>query len=132
MMRRLLPVLLLLAPAACIRTVHVDTVEVAQDIRQQSPARTATNLPPAFNVVVPARAPGGCPPQLRDPAAGVTLDLYRAMTVPLRDGDSTRYESVGDYRITPPGHYGSTAELDGLRLDCGRLAAVGLVALSPR
>jgi hypothetical protein len=128
----LLVLALTLPTASCIRTVHLETVEVAQDIRLQSPPRSATNLPPSFDVVVPPRAPGDCPPRLRDPSAGAVLDLYRAMTLPVQGGDGTHYESVGDYRITPAGHYGSTGELNGLRLHCGRLTPIGLIALSPR
>jgi hypothetical protein len=119
----------LTAFGGCVRTVHLETVEVAQDIRTRSPARTATNLPARFTVVVPARTAGDCPPRLRDPEAGASLDLFRSMTMPVRDAGLVRYESFGDYRITPPGHYGTTSPMDGLRVDCAALRAMGLVSL---
>jgi hypothetical protein len=119
---------LLLLPG-CIRTVDLGTVEVAQDIRQESGIRTATNLPQEFTVVIPARMAGDCPPRLRDDVVGATLDLQRAMMLPVQDASGTRYDSFGDYRITPPGHYGAATPADGLRVSCGRLRGVGLVRL---
>jgi hypothetical protein len=113
----------------CIRTVELDRVEVGQDIRRDGPLRPATNLPRSFAVMVPARASGDCPPRLRDPQTGVVLDLYRAMTLQVRDGEGTSYESLGDYRMTPPGHYGASTASDGLRVNCARLVAVGVVTL---
>ncbi|HSJ23215.1 MAG TPA: hypothetical protein VK929_00940 [Longimicrobiales bacterium] len=121
--------LLLVTPGACVRTVDLGTVEVAQDVRQETAVRTASNLPQAFAVVIPPRLPGDCPPRLRDDGVGATLDLHRAMTMPVQDAGGTRYETFGDYRITPPGHYGSTTPADGLRVDCARLRAIGLVTL---
>lgn len=121
--------LLAVAASGCIRTVDLGTVEVAQDIRQQSAVRTASNLPRTFAVVIPARIPGDCPPRLRDDGVGATLDLHRSMSLQVQDGEGTRWESFGDYRITPPGHYGGTGPADGLRINCRELNAVGLVTL---
>jgi hypothetical protein len=132
-MNRVLLALLLtgavLLPAACVRTVELDRVEVTEDFRRHSPARSATDLPPAFDVVMPARTPGTCPPRLRDPGLGVMLDLFRSLTVPVTADGEGRYESVGDYRITPPGHYGSTSAMEGLRVECAVLRPLGLVRL---
>jgi hypothetical protein len=128
----LLPVVALAAVAslaACIRTVDLGTVEVAQDMRQDAVVRSAANLPATFTVAIPARSAGDCPPRLRDDALGATLDLERGLTLPVQDGSGTRYESFGDYRVTPRGHYGDTEPGDGLRIDCGRLRAVGVVTL---
>lgn len=121
--------LLAILANGCVRTVELDTVEVARDIRQEAAVRTAANLPPTFTVVTPGRLPGDCPPRLRDDGVGATLDLFRAMTLPIQDGDGTRYETFGDYRITPAGHYGTTSPGEGLRVDCARLRAIGLVTL---
>jgi len=121
--------LLAVTQAGCIRTVDLGTVEVAQDIRQQSTVRTASNLPPVFAVVIPARVQGDCPPRLRDDGVGATLDLHRSMSLQVQDGDGQRWESFGDYRVTPPGHYGGTTAADGLRINCRELNAVGLVTL---
>jgi hypothetical protein len=130
--RRWAPGVLLLCGwlvGGCIRTVELDRVEQAQDIRRESPLRTAANLPQAFTVLVPPRGSGDCPPRLRDPAAGVVLDLYRAMTVRVQEEEGPRFESIGDYRMTPPGHYGAASANDGLRINCARLSAQGLVSL---
>lgn len=129
LMAAVVAVAVAVSAGACVRTVELERVEVAQDIRQQAPVRTATNLPAAFTVVIPARSTGACPPRLRDPDIGVTLELWRAMTLPVQDAAGTRHESFGDYRMTPAGHYGSNSPAEGLRINCARLSAIGLVTL---
>jgi hypothetical protein len=114
---------------ACVRTVHLGTEEVAQDIRQGGSVRSAQNLPTSFTVVVHPAVPGDCPVRLRDDAVGTVLDLQRSMMLPVRDTVTGRFESIGDYRATPPGRYGDTEPGDGIRVDCTRLRAVGIVTL---
>jgi hypothetical protein len=116
------------ALGGCIRTVDLGTVEVAQDIRGMSTVRSASNLPGEFTVATPAR-PGECPAQLRDDVLGVVLTLHRSMQLPVRSAAGTRYESFGDYRARPAGHYGDAEPGDGLRIDCARMSAVGVVKL---
>lgn len=120
--------LILLVLPGCIRTVHLGTEEVAQDIREGPGMRSAQNLPQAFTVVTPPRVEGDCPVRLRDDAAGTVLDLRRSMMLPAAGGTRAT-EAFGDYRATPPGQYGDTEPGDGIRVDCSRLRAVGVVTL---
>jgi hypothetical protein len=115
--------------SACVRTVHLGTEEVAQDIREGKPVRSAQNLPGRFIVVTPPSIEGDCPVRLRDDAVGTTLDLRRSMMLPARDTAGDRFQSVGDYQATPRGHYGDTEPGDGIRIDCNRLRAMGIVTL---
>jgi hypothetical protein len=131
-LNRLIPAAVLCTAVAlggCIRTVDLGTVEVAQDIRAQATVRSASNLPGEFTVDTPARGAGQCAPRLRDDALGTVLNLQRAMQLPVESAEGTRYESFGDYRATPTGHYGDSEPGDGLRIDCTRLRAVGIVKL---
>jgi hypothetical protein len=114
---------------ACVRTVHLGTEEVAQDMREGTAVRSAQNLPGRFIVVTPASIDGDCPVRLRDDAVGTTLDLRRSMMLPARDTAGDRFQSVGDYQATPRGHYGDTEPGDGIRIDCNRLRAMGIVSL---
>jgi hypothetical protein len=114
---------------SCIRTVDLGTVEVARDIRTESSVRSASNLPQSFAIAIPARAAGECPIRLRDDVVGAVLDLQRAMQLPVQDSAGSRYEAFGDYRATPAGFYGDTEPEDGLRIDCTRLRALGIVRL---
>lgn len=104
-------------------------MEVARDIRTESSVRSASNLPGQFRVLTPARFEGECPPRLADDAVGTVLDLRRAMQLPVQDSTGQRYQAFGDYRATPTGHYGDTQPADGLRVDCARLRAVGIITL---
>jgi hypothetical protein len=108
--------------------VDLGTVEVARDIRTESTVRSASNLPGRFRVLTPARQ-GECPSRLADDAVGTVLDLRRATQLPVQDTAGVRYETFGDYRATPTGHYGDTQPGDGLRIDCTRLRAVGIITL---
>jgi hypothetical protein len=118
-----------LLAAGCVRTVDLGSVEVAQDIRDQTGVRSAQNLPARFTVVTPAAVSGDCPARLTDSGAGTLLNLTRSMMLPVQDTAGSRFQSFGDYTITPRGHYGDTEPGDGLRIDCARLRAIGIVTL---
>lgn len=116
--------------AACVRTVDLGTVEVAQDIRDQAIVRTAHNLPPRFDVVVAPSVAGDCPPRLGDGALGTVLSLNRSMMLSAQDTAGRReLRSFGDYVAAPRGQYGDVQPNDALRVDCARLRAVGIVSL---
>ncbi|CAN5767978.1 hypothetical protein BH23GEM9_BH23GEM9_21930 [soil metagenome] len=122
--------LLVVAASACVRTVDLGTVEVAQDIRHGTTVRSAQNLPSRFTVVTPPAVTGDCPVRLRDDIVGTTLSLSRSMLLPVQDttGDQ-QFQSFGDYAVTPRGQYGDTEPGDGLRIDCIRLRALGIITL---
>jgi len=104
------------------------TVEVtAGEMEAASDLRSATNLPTRFAIITPAAAPGDCPPELRDTGLHTTLRLYRSMYRPQAD-TARDYRAVGDYTVEPGGRYGE-AEDEGLRVDCTRLRAIGVVHL---
>jgi hypothetical protein len=70
----------------------------------------------------------GCgPPELRDTGLHTTLRLYRSMYRPQAD-TARAYRAVGDYTVEPRGRYGE-GEDEGLRVDCTRLRAIGVVRL---
>jgi hypothetical protein len=119
-----------LAASACVRTY---TTTVREDATvagaQQHPVRSATNLPRAFIVVTAAATPGNCPPRLRDPELRTALTLRHSIMLPTRDSTgATGYSAYGDYSVEPPGLYGDEPG-DGLRVDCARLSALGVVRL---
>ncbi|HUF50356.1 MAG TPA: hypothetical protein VMN60_05950 [Longimicrobiales bacterium] len=119
---------LVVCAAGCVRTTY-ETVEVTPDpVRQQEQLYTARNLPQAFTIVTAARAPGDCPPQLADPMLGTTLTLQRSVLLPAQDSAGTAYRAFGDYAVAPPGRYGEGAG-QGLRVDCLRVRALGVVPL---
>jgi len=114
-----------LAVSGCIRREY-SVVEVTPDVMRSPDMRSAANLPERFAVVTPATDPRDCPPVLRDTGLHTTLRLHRSM---LRQvADSAGYRAIGDYSVTPSGLYGEI-EGEGLRVDCGRLSAIGVVGL---
>lgn len=119
-------VVALLVAGGCVRR-QVSSVEVVSG--EMSPdLRSATNLPQQFTVVTPAATPGDCPPQLRDPGLHATLRLERSVMRQVSDSTAARYRAIGDYSVEPKGLYGAE-EGEGLRVDCSRLRAIGVVAL---
>jgi hypothetical protein len=120
--------------AGCVRTVDLGTVEVGHDMRQDAVVRSAQNLPVRFSIVAPATVSGDCPARLQDDWLGTSLHLSRSVMLPVQDSAvGSRLQSFGDYSVTPRGHYGDTEPDDGLRIDCTRLRAVGIVTiLAPR
>lgn len=115
---------------ACVGCVHRQstTVEVtAGEMEAASDLRSATNLPTRFAIITPAASPGDCPPELRDTGLHTTLRLHRSMYRPQADTASV-YRAVGDYVVQPRGRYGEE-EGEGLRVDCIRLRAIGVVRL---
>lgn len=116
----------LLVAGGCVRhqvsTVEIVTGEMSSDLR------SATNLPRQFAVVTPAATPGDCPPQLRDPGLQTTLRLERSVMRQVSDSTAAGYRATGDYSVEPKGLYGEE-EGEGLRVDCARLRAIGVVAL---
>ena len=122
------PVLLaLVLGAACVRTTY-ETVEVTPEPVQNEDVQTARNLPQAFAVVTQPRVPGDCPPALSDPSLGTNLTLQRSVMLPVADTTRGGYRAVGDYIVTPRGRYGDR-EGQGLRIDCQRLRAMGVITL---
>ncbi|HSJ29878.1 MAG TPA: hypothetical protein VK933_00495 [Longimicrobiales bacterium] len=119
-------VVALLVAGGCVRrqvsSVEVVSGEMSRDLR------SATNLPQQFTVVIPAATPGDCPPQLRDPGLHATLRLERSVMRQVSDSTAARYRATGDYSVEPNGLYGEE-EGEGLRVDCSRLRAIGVVAL---
>lgn len=113
--------------AACVRT-HTSTVEVAPDPGESGELKTAANLPQQFTVAIPATAAGDCPPRLRDDGLGTVLVLQRSTLQAATDSAGGRYRAFGDYRAEPRGRYGEAAG-EGLRVDCARLRALGIVTL---
>lgn len=119
-------VVALLVAGGCVRR-QVSTVEIVSG--EMSPdLRSATNLPQQFTVVTPAATPGDCPSQLRDPGLQTTLRLERSVMRPVSDSTAAGYRATGDYSVEPKGLYGEE-EGEGLRVDCSRLRAIGVVAL---
>lgn len=116
----------LLALLACIRT-ETTRVEVTPDPMQPDGMKAATNLPPQFTIVTPASAAGDCPPQLRDAGLGTSLTLQRSSLRAVTDSADI-YRAYGDYSAAPRGRYGEEPG-EGLRIDCSRLRALGVVPL---
>lgn len=113
---------------ACVSR-QTSTVEVASgDMQAAGDLRTATNLPPQFHIVTPAATPRDCPPELRDPGLRATLRLRRSVLRPSADTTVTGYIAIGDYSVEPTGLYGEEPG-EGLRVDCSRLRAIGVVVL---
>jgi hypothetical protein len=86
--------------------------------------RPASAVPERF-VPVEARPAGaaGCPVHLKDPRDDTRLELIRSTEVTGQDRGPSH---LGDYAVTPAGHYGvKPAEL--LRLDCETGGAIGVV-----
>jgi hypothetical protein len=117
----------------CIRrTVTTDIVDVTPIAAQEQRLKPATNLPALFEVVTPARIENDCPPRLRDPELQALLTLSHSMMLPLRDTSAAggrSYTAFGDYAIQPQGSYGDEPG-EGLRVDCSRMRALGLVLLA--
>lgn len=112
--------------SACIRR-EISTVEVASDMMSPD-LRAATNLPDQFTIAGGAAASGDCPELLTDAGLHTTLELQRSFMVPSADSAGAVYKAVGDYSVTPSGRYGE-ADGEGLRVDCSRLSALGVVRL---
>ena len=128
MRARGVPILLTLLLAACLRTTY-ETVEVmAEPMQGQPQLRTARNLPQAFTVLTAARVAGDCPPRLSDPSLGTTLTLQQSLLLASSDTAGTGFRAVGDYAVAPKGRYGDDAG-EGLRVDCQRLRALGVIPL---
>jgi hypothetical protein len=108
---------------------ETSTIEVTPDALASTPAlRTATNLPDQFTIVTPASTPGDCPSQLRDPGLDATLRLQRSIMRQVPDSTGAGYRALGDYSVEPRGVYGEEVG-EGVRVDCARLRAIGVVRL---
>jgi hypothetical protein len=111
----------ILACAGCVHRQSTTVEITASEMEAAADLRSATNLPSRFAIITPAAAPGDCPPELRD--TGLHRSIYRPQA------DTARaYRAVGDYTVEPGGRYGE-AEDEGLRVDCTRLRAIGVVRL---
>lgn len=121
-------VLLLVVAAGCVRTYTTDVVEVLSESAQRRPLKDATNLPAEFVVLTPPSSAGGCAARLRDAGLNTTLTLVHAVSMPAPDSAGTAHSWYGDYEVEPVGRYGEL-EGEGLRIDCTRLRAVGVVRL---
>lgn len=122
--------LLLVVAAGCVRTYTTDVVEVLSESARPQPLKDATNLPPEFEVLTPASSAGGCAVRLRDTGLNTTLTLVHAVSMPVQDSAGTAHSWYGDYAVQPVGRYGEL-EGEGLRVDCTRLRALGVVRLRP-
>jgi hypothetical protein len=116
-----------LAWSGCVHRQSTTVEITASEIEAAADLRSATNLPTRFAIITPAAAPGDCPPELRDTGLHTTLRLYRSMYRPQAD-TARAYRAVGDYTVEPRGRYGE-GEDEGLRVDCTRLRAIGVVRL---
>lgn len=126
--RQLLVPLVSLVVAACVHRESV-TVEVTPDEMQTAgDMRTATNLPSTFTIMAPAATTGDCPRELRDAGLQATLSLRRSVLRQLPDSASAGYRAFGDYAVDPRGAYGDEVG-EGVRVDCSRLHAIGIVRL---
>lgn len=129
MRRAHVAVLVLFAVAAgCVRTYTTDVVEVLSESAQPQPLKDATNLPPEFEVLTPPSSAGGCAARLRDVGLNTTLTLVQAVSLPAQDSTGTAHSWYGDYAVEPAGRYGEI-EGEGLRVDCTRRRALGVVKL---
>jgi hypothetical protein len=117
----------ILACAGCVHRQSTTVEITASEMEAAADLRSATNLPSRFAIITPAAAPGDCPPELRDTGLHTTLRLYRSMYRPQAD-TARAYRAVGDYTVEPGGRYGE-GEDEGLRVDCIRLRAIGVVRL---
>jgi hypothetical protein len=114
--------------SGCIRH-ELRRVDVTPDVMDAAPdIRAATNLPDEFIVVIPAAVSGDCPPQLRDAGLQATLRLQRSVLRQVADSTGTVYRATGDYAVEPHGVYGEE-QGEGLRVDCRRMRALGVVRL---
>lgn len=111
----------------CIRREY-SVIEVTPDVMRSPDMRSAANLPERFTVVTPAAEANACPPVLRDTGLHTTLRLQRSVLRQVADSASAGYRAVGDYSVDPAGRYGEV-EGEGLRVDCSRLSAIGVVTL---
>jgi hypothetical protein len=124
--------LVLCAAGGCIkRTVTTEIIDVTPVAAQEQRLKSASNLPALFEVVTPARIENDCPPRLRDPELQALLTLAHSIMLPVRDTSAAggrSYTAFGDYAIQPQGSYGDEYG-EGLRVDCSRMRALGLVQL---
>jgi hypothetical protein len=124
--------LVLTGAAGCVhRTMTTEIVDVTPDAAQDQRLKPASNLPVVFEIVTPARLEGDCPSRLRDPELQALLTLSHSMMLPVRDtaaAGGRTYTAYGDYAIQPQGSYGDEPG-HGLRIECGRLRAIGIVQL---
>lgn len=131
---RVLPILSVLwvLTSACVQRESVVTsrqVIGGSDPVAESAVRSGRNLPAAFEVLTPAGVAGDCPPRLRDPGMQTVLSLEASVLQPVRDSLGVHYRAVGDYSVQPRGRYGDEQPDEGLRVDCARLRALGVVRL---
>lgn len=122
---------LLLASVAIAGCIHREsvTVDVTPDEMQATAGmRNATNLPAAFTITAPAATAGDCPRELRDPGLQATLSLRRSVLRQIPDSAAAGYRAFGDYAVEPRGIYGDEVG-EGVRVDCSRLHAIGVVRL---
>jgi hypothetical protein len=125
--RALLAALAALVAAGCIRREY-SVIEVTPDVMRSPDMRSAGNLPERFTVVTPPENAGDCPPVLRDTGLHTTLRLQRSVLRQVADSTSSGYRAIGDYAIEPHGRYGEL-EGEGLRVDCSRMSALGVIRL---
>lgn len=119
---------LVITVAGCVRTYTTDVREVLSESAQQQSLKDAINLPPEFQVLTPPSSAGGCAARLRDTGLNTTLTLVHAVSMPAQDSAGTTHSWYGDYEVEPAGRYGEL-EGEGLRVDCTRLRALGVVRL---
>lgn len=124
--RLALVTLIVVLAGSCIRREY-STIEIVPDAVSPE-VRAATNLPDRFTAAAETATQGDCPQQLTDPGLHTTLVLQRSFMLPSADSAGAPYVALGDYSVEPAGQYGEV-EGEGLRVDCGRLSAVGVVPL---
>jgi hypothetical protein len=122
----------LIGATACVKRVETRTATVVvEELRREDALRPAVNLPDSFVVVTPGATERDCPPALRDDGRNTRLTLRRSVLIPVQDSTGVGYQPFGDYALEPAGEYGEQAG-EGLRIDCARLRAIGIVTLIVR
>jgi hypothetical protein len=122
----------LIGATACVKRVETSTATVVvEELRREDALRPAVNLPDSFVVVTPRATERDCPPALRDAGRNTRLTLRRSVLIPVQDSTGVAYQPFGDYAIEPAGEYGEQPG-EGLRVDCARLRAIGIVTLIVR
>jgi hypothetical protein len=124
---------LAVSAAGCVQreTVVTSRNVVTDGTTHESSVRPGRNLPATFVVVTPPAVTTDCPQLLRDPGMQTELTLRSSVLQAVRDSLGTHYRAIGDYAVEPRGRYDDEQPGDGLRVDCARLRAMGIVRLGP-